>query len=161
MGQKLNDNKTRTLKGGREHIDFTDEIIVIDDDRDDREALGFFFKRVQPDQNVHFFKNGDEFVSHVECQDVFWHDNVQIGLPRMILVDMHMPLKDGVETIKDIRSRALWHDVPIILITGTDDDEKINLAREFGANAFLPKPFDRVDLLQAIYRGFNYALPLV
>lgn len=141
-------------------VDFTDDVIVIDDDQDDRETVSWFFGKVDPSQNIRTFKNGEEFINMIQCQDVFWHQEQQLGLPKLILIDMHMPVMDGAETIKHIRAQSLWKDVPIILLTGTDDDIKIMEAYDVGANAFLSKPFNHIELLQAMHHGFNYGSTL-
>ncbi|MBN1980451.1 MAG: response regulator [Chitinivibrionales bacterium] len=59
----------------------------------------------------------------------------------VIMVDMSMPGKNGLETIKEIRARNL--DVKIIAISGIDWNETVTkLARECGADCFVEKPID-------------------
>ena len=141
----------------KKRLDFTGDIIVIDDDDDDKARIKSIFQNIDPKQNVRLFSNGDEFINSVHGQDCFWFEDSDLGLPRLILVDVHMPIKNGIQTIAIIRSKPLWSSVPIILLTGTDDDCKINQAYDLGTNAFLPKPFKRSELIQAMYKGFNFA----
>lgn len=137
-------------------IDFTDDVVIIDDDQDDRARVSELILAMNAEQNIRFFKNGEEFSNCIEGQSVFWNGDLRLGLPKVIFIDMHMPIQDGVKTLSIIRSNANWCDVPVILITGTNDDHKIQQAYELGANAFLSKPFRKIDLIQALYRGLNY-----
>jgi PleD family two-component response regulator len=59
----------------------------------------------------------------------------------LILLDMDMPVMDGIETCKRIRLLAELADVPILMITGIDDDVSIDQAFAVGASDYLTKPF--------------------
>jgi len=137
-------------------IDFTDDVVIIDDDQDDRDRVSDLMLAIDSEQNIRFFRNGEEFSNCIEGQNLFWDGDVRLGLPKVIFIDMHMPIQDGVQTLSKIRSNPNWSDVPVILITGTDNDQKIQQAYELGANAFLSKPFRKIDLIQALFRGLNY-----
>jgi len=149
-------NFQKTETKPKSAIDFTDDVVIIDDDQDDRTRVSELMLAINAEQNIRFFKNGEEFSNCLEGQNLFWGNDVQLGLPKVIFIDMYMPVQDGVQTLSAIRSNPNWSDVPVILITGTDNDEKIQAAYELGANAFLSKPFRKIDLIQALFRGLNY-----
>ena len=65
------------------------------------------------------------------------------------LLDINMPKLDGLETIKKIRKIESISDIPIMVISSDDTEEKQSLA--LGANAFIPKPFNIKELEQQIY----------
>lgn len=56
------------------------------------------------------------------------------------IVDLTMPLVDGFEVIRRLRSTSRTEHVPLILITGHDDAESVEKAYELGATSFLAKP---------------------
>ena len=60
-----------------------------------------------------------------------------------------MPKIDGLETIKKIRKIERISDIPIMVISSDDTEEKQSLA--LGANAFVPKPFNLQGLEKQIY----------
>lgn len=70
--------------------------------------------------------------------------------PDVIILDMNMPVKSGLEVMQHIRGTAQDHDVQIIVLTA--QDTKALKARAFaaGANDFLGKPFDREELLARV-----------
>ena len=59
----------------------------------------------------------------------------------LILLDMDMPVMDGIETCKRLRQFDEFVDVPVLMITGLDDDESIDQAFAVGATDYLTKPF--------------------
>lgn len=70
--------------------------------------------------------------------------------PDVIILDMNMPVKSGLEVMQHIRGVAQDHDVQIVVLTA--QDTKALKARAFaaGANDFLGKPFDREELLARV-----------
>ncbi len=70
--------------------------------------------------------------------------------PDVIILDMNMPLKSGLEVMAHIRNTAQDHDVQIIVLTAQDTKALKAKAFAAGANDFLAKPFDREELLARV-----------
>lgn len=71
--------------------------------------------------------------------------------PDLILTDIVMPNKEGIEMIRDLRSRG--YDGPIIAMSGggrLDASEVLVLAGKLGADACIAKPFKKADLLAKV-----------
>ena len=62
--------------------------------------------------------------------------------PDVILLDIVMPGKSGIEVLKEIRVTTDRSDLPIIMMTAKNTSKEISEALDFGANDFLTKPFD-------------------
>jgi len=62
--------------------------------------------------------------------------------PNMMLLDVKMPFKSGFEVCKFIRSSKTNADIPILMVTGSDDAESVERAFAFGATDFLSKPIN-------------------
>ncbi len=67
-------------------------------------------------------------------------------LPDIILLDMMMPEKDGLQACREIRARNSTQTIPIILLTARADEETKLAALEAGASDFLSKPFSTTEL---------------
>jgi signal transduction histidine kinase len=67
-------------------------------------------------------------------------------LPDIILLDMMMPEKDGLQACRELRHRAPTQSIPIILLTARADEETKLAALSAGASDFLPKPFSVTEL---------------
>jgi PAS domain S-box-containing protein len=77
-------------------------------------------------------------------------DKVQHAMPDLILMDITMPLMDGLESTRRIRAMPAFAHIPIIITSAsaTLEDETRSLAA--GANAFVRKPIDQRNLLMAM-----------
>lgn len=67
--------------------------------------------------------------------------------PDVILLDVMMPLLDGFAVCRAIRHHAELGEVPILLISALDDRDSRLAGLNAGADDFITKPFDRLDLL--------------
>lgn len=81
--------------------------------------------------------------------------------PDIIITDILMPDKDGIETILDLRKRLLQ--IPVIAISGGGRTGKLDFlpaAKAFGAVRTLTKPFERRELLDTVRGVLNQSHPL-
>jgi signal transduction histidine kinase len=67
-------------------------------------------------------------------------------LPDLILLDMMMPEKDGLQACREIRERASTQSIPVVLLTARADEETKMAALSAGASDFLSKPFSTTEL---------------
>jgi len=67
-------------------------------------------------------------------------------LPDIILLDMMMPEKDGLQACKELRERTHTQSIPVILLTARADEATKLAALSAGASDFLPKPFSTTEL---------------
>jgi len=68
--------------------------------------------------------------------------------PDVVLLDMHMPEMDGLETLERLVARA--PSLPVIMVTVNDDVETTSRLLQLGAADYVPKPFNLEYLEQAI-----------
>jgi putative two-component system response regulator len=67
--------------------------------------------------------------------------------PDIVLLDLHMPFIDGFQVLQEIRARTPDVFVPIIVLTGDQSGHIKARALATGANDFLTKPFDRMEVV--------------
>ena len=72
--------------------------------------------------------------------------------PDLLLIDAMMPLLDGMSTCRRIRNLNGGSGVPILMLTGLDDDKIVDLAFESGVSDFITKPFQFCILKQRVRR---------
>lgn len=61
-------------------------------------------------------------------------------LPYLLLLDIRMPKVDGVEVLRRLKSDPQLRNVPVIMLTTTDDPREIRRCHEFGCNNYIVKP---------------------
>jgi CheY-like chemotaxis protein len=122
-------------------------ILVADDVQLNRDIVGYMLEDVE-DLNIIFACDGKEAVELYEkSPEVF----------SLILMDVQMPLMDGMEATKIIRSMNSGYarDVPIVALTGSDDVELIKKCLKAGMNNFISKPMSYDDLIKIITKNAN------
>ena len=74
----------------------------------------------------------------------------------LVLLDISMPVMGGFETLSTIRADPQLNAVPVLMVSGTDDETQIDRCRELGASGFLLKPFT-FDELERKLRALDEA----
>jgi len=70
--------------------------------------------------------------------------------PRVVVLDVYMPDRGGLEICRAIRSEAKYDDLKIIMITALGSDEDIKRGFEAGADEYVLKPFHPIELQKKI-----------
>lgn len=70
--------------------------------------------------------------------------------PDLILLDIKMVQKDGIETLQEIRTMKDRADIPVIMLTGVEDKEVVLKSVKLGICDYILKPFSSEDLLDRI-----------
>jgi DNA-binding NarL/FixJ family response regulator len=98
-----------------------------------------------------------EALLHGEALQVVFAENGAEGLakaqdllPDLILLDVMMPGLDGFEVCRRIRTIPMLEKTPVILVTALDERAARLAGLEAGADDFISKPFDRVELLTRV-----------
>ena len=81
--------------------------------------------------------------------------------PDLILSDIAMPYLDGMELLRALRSDPMTMRIPVIFLTGRNDDDTLVKAHQLGVDDFLTKPIQAEDLLSAIDKALKKSRPNV
>lgn len=114
-------------------------IWIVDDDEDDQLFIRTAFLNSQPPITVLALSDGDELLPKLSKCTV---------LPRLILLDVNMPRKNGFETLEELRSIPDFSDLPVVMLTTSSDEEDRRRSLASGANHFLTKPLTQEQLRQ-------------
>jgi len=74
-------------------------------------------------------------------------DQIQARKPDLVLMDLAMPVLNGLEAMRLLRRNEATRQLPIIALSANASQEDHQQALAAGANGFMPKPFDRSVLL--------------
>ena len=111
------------------------KILVVDDEPEVRQLMEHFL--TERGYEVRIAENGRLALAAL---DTFMAD--------VVLLDMHMPEMDGLETLKRLTVRS--PSLPVIMVTVNDDVETTTHLLQMGAADYVPKPFNLEYLEQAI-----------
>jgi DNA-binding response OmpR family regulator len=102
---------------------------------------------------LHLKKNGFEVVEASNGQKAL--DLLNTFEPDIIILDIMMPEKDGIEACKEIRSIEKYKNTPIILLTAKSGADDVEEGLEAGANEYITKPFSPKTLIEKINNLIN------
>ena len=110
-------------------------VLVIEDDPGLRSLLGMVLLR--DGWIVSVAANGEAAIASLE-----------LALPDVVLLDLNMPVLDGWDVLARRASEPTWSRIPVIVMSAEHHHAEAVL--EFGATAFLAKPFSVDDLRQVL-----------
>jgi CheY-like chemotaxis protein len=121
-------------------------IVIADSDDDDRLLLKLAFEGCRKGVTVHLVKDGEELMDYLHRRGS--HAGSLSGdLPDLIILNPHMPMRDGFEVIEEIKADLELKRIPLLAYTAVCSDENINRCYALGVNTVIDKNniFDKLD----------------
>ncbi len=112
-------------------------VLVVDDDRDIRELVAMKLKL-----------DGIEVLEAANGRialDVLEQHHVDL-----VVLDLMMPVMDGIEACRAIREREEWKNLPVIMLTARAQSDDVELGFGIGATDYVAKPFSPRELLSRV-----------
>ena len=110
------------------------KILIADDEPQIREILRVYFDK--DEYEVVEAEDGQQALSMIEKER-----------PDMVLLDIMMPVLDGITACEEIRRR---YDLPVIMLTAKDEDEDRIMGLEKGADDYITKPFNPREVVARV-----------
>lgn len=122
-------------------------IMLADDDEDDRNFFNDAIKELKINNNLTVFQNGRELMDYLE------HPNTI--LPHILFLDLNMPSKNGNECLKEIRQNSKFKDISIAIYSTSSAEKDIEETFVGGANIYIKKPNDFTNLKKVLKEVVN------
>lgn len=113
-------------------------IVMADDDSDDRALARQALGKVSKAPNFETVGNGQDLLDLLRCTGTFAGSSYR--RPSLILLDLNMPLKNGFETLQEIRSDEALKGLPVVIWSTSRSKEDVEKSFNLGCNSFLSKP---------------------
>ncbi|PKB56827.1 MAG: hypothetical protein BZY73_06170 [SAR202 cluster bacterium Casp-Chloro-G3] len=121
-------------------------IIVVDDSLVTRQLIAAFIEADGPTGAVLTAASAQEAFNYLMMDD----PSEVVSSIDLILMDITMPGMDGVEACRRIKSVPRLHDIPVIVVTGHDDEDYLDQAFGAGAFDYITKPIRKTELLARV-----------
>jgi CheY-like chemotaxis protein len=125
-------------------------ILLIDDDRDDAEIFSDALSELTLEAVLHHYDDGLKALENLE------HQKEQ--KPDIIFLDVNMPVINGWDCLRRIKSLASFEEIPIVMYSTSDLSREGVNAQDIGATAFLTKPTHFNDLKDKLSKLFKKLL---
>ncbi len=126
------------------------ELLLIEDNAADirlvKEGLSLF----QAEFNLTVVSDGEAAVDYVKRRGRY----ASAKRPSLVLLDLNLPKKDGLEVLREIKSDPDLRRIPVTVLTSSNSEEDVNAAYDLGANSYLRKA-NALDEIYGIMRGIH------
>jgi len=115
------------------------KILIIDDEKSIRLILEATFKELF---EVISLDDGEKALNYLQSGN----------LPDLIICDIQMPNIDGFQFIEKIRNSGFFEDIPLIMLSGSEESKDRIKCFELGADDYILKPFNPKELMARVSR---------
>ena len=116
-------------------------IFYTDDDKDDRDTFIDAVNEISKSWKILTQSDGDELINLLKSPPPF---------ATIIFLDLNMPRKNGYEVLKEIRQTDDFKDIPIVILSTSNDENTIAKTRLLGASLYISKPWSFNSLKDVI-----------
>lgn len=109
-------------------------IMFVDDDEEDRFIMLEYFRESGNENHIHFITNGQEALDYLESIP---EDG---NLPRLIVLDLNMPILNGTQTLFQLKRSRRFKDIPVIIFSTSENENEKRKCLSMGADDYLVKP---------------------
>jgi CheY-like chemotaxis protein len=114
------------------------QILLADDSVDEHFLFMHTIKGIDSDIVIKTVLNGVELVK--------WLNQPDVELPDILFLDLNMPLKNGKESLSEIRKNERLAHLNVIIYSTSDEKRDIDETYALGANMYVRKPQDYLEL---------------
>ncbi len=133
-----------------DHYDLS--YVVVDDDEDDRLLMRLALERANRPLPILEFADGQEMIDYLienanarDDEDIHW----------LVILDVNMPRLNGLDTVKRIRQNPDWAEMPVLMLSTSDDQAKAQELINNGANGYITKPYIAEKFVEIFDKFFS------
>ena len=123
-------------------------ILLVDDDPRDSDLILEALSENNLANRVITVSDGVEAIEYLRYEGKF--KSRKPGNPALILLDIKMPRMDGIEVLREIRGDDKLKQLPVVMLSSSREEPDLKASYELGANAYVVKPVDFKDFMDAI-----------
>jgi len=134
-------------------------ILLVEDNPADVALTVRAMKRANIANEVVTARDGAEALDYLFGTGQYGGRNPQ-DLPVVVLLDLKLPKVDGTEVLKRIRGNAVTKNLPVVVLTSSNEESDINACYEYNCNSYVRKPVDFNQFAEAVKQLGLYWLVL-
>lgn len=125
------------------------EILLVEDNPNDVELTLHALKKNNLANRIHVVRDGAEALDFVFGSGVYAGRRLE-DRPKVILLDLKLPLVDGLEVLERIKSDPRTRTIPVVVLTSSREEPDIARSYTLGANSYIVKPVDFHKFTEAV-----------
>ncbi|HXC93437.1 MAG TPA: response regulator [Geobacteraceae bacterium] len=115
-------------------------ILLVEDNDDDRFLTMRLIRKLSFPLRIETSRNGEEAIKRILGENAD-------PLPSLVLLDLQLPKISGISLLSSIREKYSQSELPVIVLSSSDNPRDLKLCNEMGISGYLSKPLDPSELL--------------
>lgn len=132
------------------------EILLVEDNPGDVRMAVEALKDCRVDNHLSVVEDGVEALAFLRGRDQY------AGRPRpdLILLDLNLPRKDGHQVLAEIKADGDLRQIPVVVLTTSENERDVNMAYDLNANCYITKP-SGLEQFVAVMKSIQYFWSMV
>jgi CheY-like chemotaxis protein len=123
-------------------------IVLVEDNPNDLELTLIALEQARLANEVIILRDGAEALDYLCCKGKW--ELREKGNPAVILLDIKLPKRNGLEVLEYIKRDPELRYVPVVMLTGSREEPDLQRSYELGVNAYVVKPVSFADFVKAV-----------
>lgn len=125
------------------------KIILVEDNKSDIDLTLRAFKKANIQNPIVILEDGKDALDYLFCQDKYATNDIN-EQPELILLDLKLPIIDGIQVLKEIRNNKKTRHYIVIILTSSKEESDLVTSYDLGVNSYIRKPVDFTEFVDVI-----------
>jgi two-component system response regulator len=125
------------------------EILLVEDNPSDVQLTLHALDRHKLANRIHVVRDGAEALDFLFGTGLYADRTTQRN-PRVVLLDLKLPLVDGMEVLRQMKEQPRTRSIPVVMLTSSREERDIVESYQIGVNSYIVKPVDFEQITEAV-----------
>lgn len=125
------------------------EILIVEDNPYDLEMTLRGLSKAQIVNRIHVARDGEEALDFIFCQGPHAGRRIEDS-PKVVLLDLKLPKIDGLEVLARIKADERTHNLPVVMLTSSQEQSDLVRSYQLGVNSYIVKPVNFESFVRAV-----------
>jgi two-component system, response regulator len=134
------------------------DVLLVEDNPNDVKLALHAFQKHKLVNTIEVVRDGAAALDFIFCTGPHAHRKIENG-PKVVLLDLKLPLVDGVEVLRRIKDDPRTQAIPVVMLTSSREERDLVESYRLGVNSYIIKPVDFDQFTEAVRQlGFYWLL---
>ena len=135
------------------------DVLLVEDNPHDLELTLHAWRKARGTSRIHVVRDGAEALDFLFGMGSYVYRAVESS-PRVVLLDLKLPLVSGLEVLRAIKSDPRTHTIPVVVLSSSREEVDVCESYQLGANSYIVKPVRSEQLTETVGELAKYWLAL-
>jgi CheY-like chemotaxis protein len=117
------------------------EILLVEDNQDDLDMTLLALRQAKLANHIQVLRDGAEALDFIFCRGPHAGRLID-NKPKVVLLDLKLPKVDGLEVLRAIKADPRTRNIPVVMLTSSEEQSDIVASYKLGVNSYIVKPVD-------------------